>query len=75
MGVVCSDKMDKTITVIIKGKKKYPLYGKTVSFFKKFKAHDEKNEASEGDFVEIMESRPISKLKRWRLTRIIEKRK
>ena len=75
VGTVISDKMDKTITVVSKGRKLHPLYKKTVTFQKKFKVHDEKNEAGEGDTVEIMEVRPLSKLKRWRLTKIIEKKK
>jgi small subunit ribosomal protein S17 len=73
-GMVSSDKMDKTITVIVRGRKSHPLYEKTVSFSKKLRAHDEKNEAREGDVVEIMETRPLSKLKRWRLTRILKKK-
>ena len=75
VGIVSSDKMSKTITVLIKSKKSHPLYGKTVPFTKKFKAHDPKEEAHEGDKVEIMETRPLSKTKRWRLTRVIERKK
>ena len=74
VGTVCSSKRDKTITVLIKERKPHPLYGKIVSFSKKFAAHDEKNEAQEGDVVEIMETRPLSKSKRWRLVKVIEKK-
>ncbi|HAO98938.1 MAG TPA: 30S ribosomal protein S17 [Fibrobacteres bacterium] len=75
VGVVVSDKMDKTITVAVINRKSHPLYGKTVHNTVKFKAHDDKNEAHEGDTVEIAETRPISKSKRWRLLRIVEKKK
>ena len=75
MGIVVSDKMDKTITVEIRERVKHPLYGKIVNRTKKFKAHDENNEAGIGDTVRIMETRPISKDKRWRLVEIIEKAK
>ena len=75
IGVVSSDKMTKTITVQVQGKKSHPLYSKTVPFTKKFKAHDPKEEAHEGDIVEIMETRPLSKTKRWRLVRVIERKK
>lgn len=74
-GVVSSDKMDKTITVVVEARKKHPIYGKTVISTKKYKAHDEANEAHEGDTVEIMETRPLSATKRWRLVRIVEKAK
>ena len=74
-GVVYSNKMDKTITVAIKWKEKHPIYGKFVSKTKKYHAHDEKNEYSIGDTVKIMETRPLSKLKRWRLVEIIERAK
>ena len=74
-GVVVSDKMDKTITVRIDTKKTHPLYGKRVKYSKKFKAHDENNECSIGDRVRVMETRPLSKEKRWRLVEIIEKAK
>ncbi len=74
-GIVCSDKMDKTITLSFVEKKKHSLYGKMMSFTKKLKAHDENNEAKEGDLVEIMETRPLSKLKCWRLIKIIELKK
>ena len=72
-GTVVSDKMDKTITVIVETKKTHPLYGKRVKYFKKFKAHDENNEARMGDKVEIMETRPLSATKRFRLVKIVEK--
>jgi small subunit ribosomal protein S17 len=72
-GVVSSNKMDKTITVAIERKVKHPLYGKFVKKTSKFHAHDEKNECSIGDTVKIMETRPISKLKRWRLVEVVEK--
>ena len=72
-GTVVSDKMDKTITVIIETKKTHPLYGKRVKYSKKFKAHDELNEARIGDFVEIMETRPLSATKRFRLVKVVQK--
>ena len=74
-GVVVSDKMDKTITVAVKWKEKHPIYGKFVNKTKKYHAHDENNECGIGDTVRIMETRPLSKLKRWRLIEIIEKAK
>lgn len=72
-GRVVSDKMDKTITVKVETKKTHPLYGKRVEYSKKLKAHDENNEASIGDIVEIMETRPLSATKRFRLVKIVEK--
>ncbi|OIP81888.1 MAG: 30S ribosomal protein S17 [Porphyromonadaceae bacterium CG2_30_38_12] len=72
-GVVFSNKMDKTITVAVKWKEKHPIYGKFVNKTKKYHAHDEKNDCNIGDTVRIMETRPLSKLKRWRLTEIIER--
>ncbi len=75
VGVVVSDKMDKTIVVAIKTKVRHPLYGKMVNRTRKFKAHDEENACGIGDTVEIMETRPLSKDKRWRLVKIIEKAK
>ena len=75
VGVVVSDKMDKTIVVAVKDKVFHPLYGKTVNRTTKFKAHDENNECGIGDRVRIMETRPISKDKRWRLVEIVEKAK
>jgi small subunit ribosomal protein S17 len=74
-GVVYSNKMDKTITVAVKWKEKHPIYGKFVNKTKRFHAHDEKNECSIGDTVKIMETRPLSKTKRWRLVQIIERAK
>ena len=72
-GVVCSDKMDKTIVVEISEKKAHPLYGKQTKFSRKFKAHDENNEAKVGDTVEIIETRKLSRDKHFRLLRIVEK--
>ncbi|MCI7310998.1 MAG: 30S ribosomal protein S17 [Prevotella sp.] len=74
-GVVTSDKMDKTIVIAAKFKEKHPIYGKFVQKTKKYHVHDEKNEASVGDTVLIMETRPLSRTKRWRLVQIIEKAK
>lgn len=74
-GIVTSDKMDKTVTVAIKTKVRHPLYGKMVNRTRKFKAHDENNECGIGDTVKIMETRPISKDKHWRLVEIVEKAK
>jgi len=73
IGVVSSNKMDKTITVNVERKVKHPLYGKFVKKSNRFHAHDEKNECSIGDTVKIMETRPMSKTKRWRLVEVIEK--
>lgn len=73
VGRVVSDKMDKTITVAVETYKRHPLYGKRVKYTKKFKAHDENNQAKLGDIVRIMETRPLSKDKRWRLVEIVEK--
>ncbi len=72
-GRVVSDKMDKTIVVEIDTKKSHPLYGRQVKYSTKFKAHDENNEAHKGDLVEVMETRPLSKDKHFRLIRVIEK--
>ena len=74
-GVVSSNKMDKTITVAVKWKEKHPIYGKFVNKTKKYHAHDEKNDCNIGDTVTIMETRPLSKLKRWRLIQINERAK
>ncbi len=74
-GVVTSNKMNKSITVAIKWKEKHPIYGKFVNKTKKYHAHDEKNECNIGDIVKIMETRPLSKTKRWRLVQIIERAK
>ena len=75
VGVVTSDKMDKTIVVSVRDNVKHPLYKKIIKRTVKFKAHDENHECGIGDRVEIMEPRPLSKDKRWRLVRIIEKAK
>lgn len=75
VGVVVSDKMDKTAVVAIKTKVRHPLYGKMVNRTTKFKAHDEENRCGIGDTVLIMETRPLSKDKRWRVVDIIEKAK
>jgi len=75
IGKVVSDKMDKTIVVAIETKVRHPLYGKIINKTTKFKAHDENNEAKINDKVSIMETRPLSKDKRWRVTGIVEKAK
>ena len=75
IGVVKSNKMDKTITVAVERKVKHPIYGKFVKKTTKFHAHDEKNECTIGDTVRIMETRPLSKTKRWRLVEVVEKAK
>ena len=75
VGVVSSDKMDKTVVVTIKDRVKHPLYNKIVDKSVKYKAHDENNECGVGDRVLIMETRPLSKDKRWRVVEIIEKAK
>lgn len=75
IGVVTSDKMDKSVTVVVERRVKHPKYGKFVKLSSKFMAHDEKGEAHVGDTVRIMETRPISKLKRWRLVEVIERAK
>lgn len=75
VGVVVSDKMQKSIVVAIKDREQHPLYGKFVKKTKKFHAHDENNDAHVGDIVRIMETRPLSKSKRWRLVEIVEKAK
>ena len=73
IGVVVSNKMDKSIVVAVKTQEKHPIYGKFVKKTTKFVAHDEKNECSEGDTVRIMETRPLSNTKNWRLVEIVEK--
>ena len=73
VGIVSSNKMDKTIVVKVERKIKHPLYGKFLKKTTSFHAHDEKNECSIGDTVKIMESRPLSKTKRWRLVEVVEK--
>ena len=75
IGKVVSNKMQKTITVAVDRKVKHPIYGKFVNRTTKFKAHDEENTAGIGDTVKIMETRPISKDKRWRLVEVVEKAK
>ena len=75
IGQVVSDKMDKTIVVAVRERVRHPLYGKIMNQTTKFKVHDENNECGIGDTVEVMETRPLSKDKRWRLIRIIEKAK
>ena len=75
VGIVVSNKMEKTIVVAVKWKEKHPIYGKFVNKTRKFHVHDEKNECGIGDTVRIMETRPLSKTVRWRLTQIIERAK
>ncbi len=75
VGVVVSDKMQKSITVLVQRKVKHGVYGKFINMSKKFIAHDEKNECGIGDTVKIMETRPISKSKCWRLVEVVEKAK
>ncbi|HHJ10869.1 MAG TPA: 30S ribosomal protein S17 [Bacteroidetes bacterium] len=75
IGVVVSNKMDKTIVVAVKRKVKHPIYGKFVNKTKKFMVHDEKNDCNPGDTVRIMETRPLSRHKSWRLVEIIERAK
>jgi small subunit ribosomal protein S17 len=74
-GQVVSDKMDKTVVVAITNLVRHPLYGRTLRRTNRFKAHDERNECHVGDTVEIMESRPLSREKRWRVSRIVERAK
>ena len=74
-GVVVSDKMDKTITVLVTSKKRHPIYKKYMTYTKKYKAHDEKNEAHVGDTVLIIETRPLSKNKYFRLLSVVERAK
>ena len=75
VGVVFSNKMDKTVTVAVKWKEKHPIYGKFVNKTRKFHAHDEKNDCNIGDTVRIMETRPLSKTKRWRGIEVMERAK
>lgn len=75
IGVVTSNKMNKSIVVSVERKQKHPMYGKFIKLTKKFHAHDEKDECNVGDTVRIMETRPLSKTKRWRLVEIIERAK
>ena len=75
VGLVTSDKMDKTVVVSVKDRVRHPLYGKIIKRTSKIHAHDEKNECGIGDRVSVMETRPLSKTKRWRVVEIIEKAK
>ena len=75
IGLVTSDKMDKTITVSVERRLQHPIYGKSVKKSRKFVAHDEKNDCNVGDRVRIMETRPLSKRKRWRLVEVLERAK
>lgn len=72
-GVVTSDKMDKTVVVAVTTTKRHPIYGKIVRLVKKYKAHDENNECREGDRVEIIESKPMSRHKRWSVVSVLER--
>lgn len=74
-GVVVSDKMDKTVVVAVSRRVRHPLYGKTITRTEKYKAHDEENSAHVGDRVRIMETRPLSKEKRWRVVEVLERAK
>ncbi len=73
VGRVVSDKMAKTVTVLVERKVKHPLYGKVITLSKKYHAHNENNEAKAGDLVEIVECRPISRTKAWRVSNVLEK--
>ena len=75
VGVIVSDKMDKTVVVQVETLRRHPMYGKTMRHLRKFKAHNEGNEAHAGDRVLIMETRPLSKDKRWRVVQVMEKAK
>ncbi|HET8655054.1 MAG TPA: 30S ribosomal protein S17 [Longimicrobiaceae bacterium] len=75
VGTVVSDKMDKTVVVVVERRYAHPLYGKQVTRTKKYHAHDEKNEFHPGDVVRIVETRPLSKLKRWRVAELVERAK
>ena len=75
IGVIVSDKMDKTITITVERKMRHAIYGKFIKKHKKFHAHDDKNDGHVGDTVRIMETRPLSKTKRWRLVEVIERAK
>ena len=75
IGIVASDKMDKTVVVEVESRTRHSLYGKITTSHKKYKAHDENNECHVGDRVRVMETRPLSKDKRWRVVEIIEKAK
>ena len=73
VGTVTSDKMDKTVVVAVESTKRHPLYGKVIRVLKKYKAHDEENECREGDRVRIIESRPLSRQKRWAVVKVLER--
>ncbi len=73
IGRVVSDKMDKTVTVLVERSVKHPLYGKVIRRSNKFHAHDENNECNQGDLVQIEETRPLSRTKTWRVTKVVEK--
>jgi small subunit ribosomal protein S17 len=75
IGVITSDKMDKTVVVSVQRRVKHPKYGKFVKFTKKFHAHDDANDCHTGDTVRIMETRPLSKTKKWRVVEVIERAK
>jgi len=75
MGRVVSDKMDKTVTVLVERRVTHPLMGKVITRSKKYHAHDERNEFHEGDLVQIVETRPLSKTKAWRVAKLLEKSK
>ncbi len=75
VGIVTSDKMDKTVVVVVESRAKHPVYSKTITSTKKYKAHDENNECGVGDRVRIVETRKLSKDKNWRVAEIIEKAK
>lgn len=75
VGLVVSNKMDKSIVVAVERRRKHPMYGKFIKLTTKFHAHDEKNDCNEGDKVRIMETRPLSKTKNWRLVEILERAK
>ena len=75
VGIVVSDKMDKTVVVAVSDKRKHPVYKKTITYTKRFKAHDEANECGVGDKVRIVETRKLSKDKNWRVAEIVEKAK
>ena len=75
VGIVVSDKMDKTVVVLVSIKKRHPIYGKYITYTKKYKAHDEKNECNVGDTVRIVETRPLSKDKYFRVQEIVERAK
>lgn len=75
VGTVTSDKMDKTVVVAVKTAKRHPVYGKVMQVVKKYQAHDEANECREGDTVQIIESRPISRRKRWSVVEIVDRAK